>query len=283
MSGVGAPARLAVSNIAWECHDDPAVLDLLRRQGVTGIEVAPPKIWPGWEGATPAAARAYRERLAGEGFAIPALQAILFGKSEPALFGSPLQRTALLDHLSLVADLAAALGAHAVVFGAPKLRNRGTLPEEAAFAVAVETFAAAGALFAARDTTLCFEPNPPQYGCTLGTTSDEAAQLVAAVASPGFCLHLDSAALVMADEDVPSAVRRHAAAARHAHASEPDLGTFAAPKVDHAGMARALAEGGYAGWLSIEMRQAAEDPSAALAQACAVVRAAYAPLLDAPA
>ena len=49
--------RFAVSNIAWDRHDDPEVLALLRAHGVTGIEVAPPKVWPGWDGATPEAVK----------------------------------------------------------------------------------------------------------------------------------------------------------------------------------------------------------------------------------
>lgn len=78
--------RLAVSNIAWQPADQAAILPLLRDRGVTGIEVAPTKLWPDWQGATPAAAAAYRERLADQGFAVPALQAILFGKPDCTLF-----------------------------------------------------------------------------------------------------------------------------------------------------------------------------------------------------
>ena len=39
-------ARLAVSNIAWEPHEDDAVAEVLRREGVTGVEIAPTKWRP---------------------------------------------------------------------------------------------------------------------------------------------------------------------------------------------------------------------------------------------
>ena len=73
---------LCISNIAWKTHDDPAVLASLRDAGVRGIEVAPTKIWPKWQGAGAAAATAYRRRMDDAGFALPALQAILFDRPE---------------------------------------------------------------------------------------------------------------------------------------------------------------------------------------------------------
>jgi len=38
-----------VSNIAWNRHDDPAVFDVLKRYGVSGIEIAPSKICQTWK------------------------------------------------------------------------------------------------------------------------------------------------------------------------------------------------------------------------------------------
>ena len=57
--------RLAVSNIAWPAEDDPAAYGILRDAGVRGLEIAPTRIWPGWEGAVPAAARRLRRELEG--------------------------------------------------------------------------------------------------------------------------------------------------------------------------------------------------------------------------
>ena len=37
--------KLAISNIAWDREDDPMIAEILRDCNVTGIEVAPSKIW----------------------------------------------------------------------------------------------------------------------------------------------------------------------------------------------------------------------------------------------
>jgi D-psicose/D-tagatose/L-ribulose 3-epimerase len=269
---------LAVSNIAWTNPEDPAILEILRRQGVAGIEIAPTKIWPSWKGATPEAARALRRSVSDFGFQIPSMQAILFDQPDCQLFGDKRQRTAFIDHIRFTADLAAEMCASVMVFGAPKNRARNGIPAQEAFKIAVETFGVVGDECAMRGTACCIEPNPPMYGCDFVTTSPEGLALVEAVSSGGFGLHLDAAAMFLAGEDGPTAVRRCAAALCHFHASEPQLGTFDSPTIGHAALSEALLEIGYPGWISIEMRPS-QDEAAAVSRACEFVRENYGPLL----
>src|SRR5215813_6381028 len=263
--------RLAVSNIAWNDADEPTVFTLLRQHGVTGIEVAPTRLWPDWSGATPAAARAARTRFADAGFEVPSFQAILFGKPELGLFADPL---AFVDHISRVADLAAELGAHRLVYGAPKSRDRGSLSEAAAVTRAVDVFRLAAAACAARDTMLCIEPNPPAYGCNFVTNSSEGLALVRAVDAPGFGLHLDAAGMVMAGEDPLAALVAARSHLHHVHASEPHLAPLAPASIDHARIGRTLRRIGYDGWVAVEMRRA-DDAVPALARAVDHARACY--------
>jgi len=263
--------KLAVSNIAWSDDEEAAVFALLRQRGVTAIEVAPTRLWPCWTGATTAAARAARARLADEGFEVPSFQAILFGKPDLNLFRDPV---AFGDHLRRVADLAAEFGAHALVLGAPRNRDRGSLSAAAAFAKATDFFRAMGAECAARDTVLCLEPNPPAYGCNFITTSAEGLALVRAVASPGFALHLDAAGMVLADDDPAAAILMSRSALRHFHISEPHLAPIVPATIDHARIGRTLRRSGYDGWVAIEMRRT-DDSIAALARAVDQARACY--------
>lgn len=266
--------RLAASNIGWNRHDDSAVLTMLSAKGMAGIEVAPSKVWPNWEGATVPAARSYRLFLEDQGFVVPALQAIVFGHPELTVFGSESARQELIDHLRYVADLANALAAKAMVLGAPKNRDAAGLDPADAFDRAVELFTVVAQEAATRDTSLCVEPNPPQYGCNFVTDSLSGVRLVEAVDLPGFALHLDAAAMHLAGEDGAKAIRRSSSVLRHFHASEPELGTFSAPVVDHAKNARALAAIGYRGWVSIEMRATSKSLDD-LAVACDCVRETY--------
>jgi len=247
--------RLSVSNIGWgSAPDDPAVLELLRDRGVEGIDVAPTRLWPGWEGASLASAEAWRAKLEDAGFVVPAAQSLLYQRPELTLFGDEAGRRALVEHIVWVASLLEALGGVSLVFGSPKLRDPGGMDPAAAFARARETFREIGDRVAELGTCLCIEPNPPVYGCTFVNTSAEGRALVEAVDSPGFGLHLDASGCRLAGEDPAQAVRDSVGWIQHMHASEPQLGSFEAPVVDHAGVGAALAEVGYDRWLSIEMR-----------------------------
>jgi len=266
--------RLAVSNIAWPVECDPAAYALLRDNGVRGLEVAPTRFWPGWEGASPTAARRKRRELEEEGLSVPALQSVTYDLPELMLFGSLESRNALVDHLERVADLAAELGARVLVFGAPRTRARGELDPVRADEIAVETFAEIGRRCATRGVVLGLEPNPPEYGCDFVTRSPEGLALVEAVASPGFGLHLDAAGLHLAGESPSEALPPTASVLRHFHASEPYLETFADPVVDHRAMAVALAAISYDGWISIEMRSG-KSPLQSLAEAVGRVSRLY--------
>ena len=64
--------RLAVSNIAWPAEHDSAAYALLREAGVTGLEVAPTRFWPGWEGAstTAMAGSSFRDSMTSDGICV---------------------------------------------------------------------------------------------------------------------------------------------------------------------------------------------------------------------
>ena len=246
--------QLSISNIAWESCDEEAILKLLKAKGVQGIEIAPTKIWPNWQDITSENLRRYRDKLHSQGFQIPALQAILFGYSDYKIFGSTLEQQNTLKHLRLVSDIAAELGAKVIVLGAPRNRDRGELDETQAFAIAIDFFQEIGEYCAAQNTCLCIEPNPPTYACNFITNSQEGSRLVRAVNSAGFGLHLDAAGMHLANENLESALRKNIDILHHFHISEPNLGNFAKPVVNHREIALTLRNLKYSNWVSIEMR-----------------------------
>lgn len=245
-------SRFAVSNIAWSRHDDPVVLSLLKRYGVAGIEVAPTKIWPGWIGATPENAADYRDHLLAQGFQIPALQAILFGKPDLNVF-DPLTHPAFLDHIKHVASLAQSLRARVLVFGAPKNRRRGEIPAQKAMEQASEFLGQLGEICLAHNCVLGIEPNPPAYQCDFVNTVSEAVDLVEMTGSPGVKLHLDSGATKMNTENLAEIIGQNSFV--HYHISEPGLARIGTGEVDHKTALSALKDKGYDRWISVEMRQ----------------------------
>lgn len=257
--------KLAMSSIAWEPPEDEAVARILREHGFAGVELAPTKIFPRPDAADEPAMTACREAWSRRGLPIVALQALLFGHPELTVFGDARPRT--LEYLTGVARLGGRLGAGALVFGSPRNRARGSLPERDAWPAAVEFFRALGTAAARAGTCVCIEPNPPRYGADFIVDSEEALRLVEEVASPGFGLHLDAACALLAGEDFPARLRASAHVLRHVHLSEPDLAPVrAGGSVDLPAIAAALRDIGYAGWVSVEMKPAGLEAVSAAAR-----------------
>jgi sugar phosphate isomerase/epimerase len=258
--------------IAWDDADQAELLRVLGAAGVRGIEIAPTKLWPGGVGATPAAAARARDALADDGFSVPALQSILFGRPDLHLFGEP---SGLVAHIGQVAALAGALGAGLMVFGSPRNRLRGDLAPAEAMRRAADVFRDIGAVCEAAGTTLGIEANPAEYGGDFLLTWREAAELVALVDHPGIRLHLDAACTMMSGDDPVNAARACAGLIGHFHVSAPRLEPVEEQNgIDHAGIAAALRAGGYNGWISIEMRRT-DTPVPSVRQAVEYARRFY--------
>ncbi|WP_455206797.1 sugar phosphate isomerase/epimerase family protein [Kaarinaea lacus] len=244
--------KLAISNIAWETHDDQELWEQFQEMKVTGIEVAPTKIWPNWAGASDKAAQQYGEKLLAAGFRVPAMQAILFNKPELQLFKKETHKK-FLEHMKLVADLASAMGAKVLVFGAPKNRRRGQLSVSDATAIAIELLQKAGEICQQRNCCLGIEHNPVEYGCDFVTNVADARDLVDRVNHPGIQLHIDSAGVHMCGGDCETIIKQ-AGSFAHFHISEPMLEPLVNKSVDHNKFNHALMAVGYDGWVSIEMK-----------------------------
>lgn len=267
--------RLAISSLAWEPADDSMVRALLSARGVQGVELAPLKYWPAYTAATPSTLAAYRGEWADVGIAIVALQGILFGHPELRLFGTPVEQAGFIQHLARTAEVASALGATAIVLGAPRNRLRGALSEDEAIERAVPVLRRVGQSVGERGCVLCVEPTPLRYGGDFGRSVDEVSTLVDAVDHPGVALHLDAGAVAIVGE-TDGVVRAAARRARHFHASEIDLLPLGAGTVDHRRVAGLLRQGGYAHWCSLEMRTVpAELRRPTLESALDVAKLAY--------
>jgi sugar phosphate isomerase/epimerase len=246
--------RLAISNIAWPAGADAEVLPLLREHGVGGVELAPTKMWPRPLEATPADVAGCRSWWESRGLPVVALQALLFGRPDLALFGTQQVRQSAAEYLEGIITLAARLGARALVFGSPANRKRGLLNAGAARELAVPFFRRLGDVAARQGVCLCVEPNPPDYGCDWITTAAEAVELVDAVGSDGFGLHLDTAAMHLVG-DSAAAITAAGGRTRHFHISAPHLQGVPGDGVAYGEFARALGGQGYDGWVSVEMAE----------------------------
>ena len=268
--------KLAISNIAWEPAYDDEVARVMQDLGVTGLEVAPTRRWERPAEASREEAIEYREWWAARGIEIVAMQALLYGRPELLVFGDPAARRATLDHLAGIFRLAGWLGAGALVFGSPRNRRVDALPADAVMDSAVGFFGEAGRLAAANGVRLCIEPNPAEYECNFVTRAAEGAELVRAVGSPGFALHLDAGGMTLSGEDPETTVAESAPWMCHFHISEPFLAPVGEGPVAHRAFAAALLAAEYGGWRSIEMRPATDrTPSEQVRGALSFAQAMY--------
>ena len=248
--------RLAVSNLAWPRAEDEAVADLFVALGVTGIEVAPTKVWPNPLTASQDEIDAYRTFWNDRGIQIVAAQALLFGRPDLTLFESADVRSQTICYLSDLISRCTRLGAGRLVFGSPKNRRVGATPPPEVRRIAVDVFRQLGDVAAKAGVCVVLEANPPEYGADFITRAADAIELVDLVNHPGFQLHLDTGCMTLAADPITTTISVGFPSLRHFHISEPNLdppGTSG--RVDHAGFAGELSRRGYGEWVSLEMRE----------------------------
>ena len=268
--------RLAVSNIAWEVAEDEQVAELLRAHQVDAIDIAPGKYFPEPAVADAADIRRLRAWWADRGMEITGMQALLFGTSGLNMFGDPGVQTAMIDRLEAVCRIGAGLGATRLVFGSPKNRDRQSLTDEEALAMATEFFRRLGDIAANHATIICLEPNPVAYGCNFMLNTDEAARIVRLVDHPAIRLQLDTGALALNQEDPERTIAAHGELIGHAHASEPHLVVLGDGDARHADAARALKRHAPVDLVSIEMVASKSEPHlAAIERAVSVADRYY--------
>lgn len=251
--------KLAISNIAWSATEEDTVAGVMQAMKITGVEIAPTKIWPSPLAAGDAEIRDYREFWGSRGIQIVAMQALLFGRSDLTIFEQEQKRRETFAHLSGMIGLGAKLGAKVLVFGSPKNRKVGDLDQAEIERIAVPFFHGLGELALECGVTFCIEPNPTAYDADFITTSAQGLDLVRKVDSQGFGLHLDAAGMTLSQEPIESAVATSLPSLRHFHISDPYLEEIGTGGVRHDLFAKVLAAGHYKNWVSIEMKAQSSD------------------------
>ncbi len=240
--------KLAVSQIAFDAGVENEALAMLQQAGYTGLEIAPPRVAGPQPYDKPAEAAVFAGRMMDEyGLHLCSMQSIWFGQAG-SMFGA--ERAFLLDYTKSAIRFAKAAGIPSLVFGCPKNRN---LPAGVPDTEAESFFRELGDYAAAHETCLSLEANPALYGTNLMNRTAEALAMARRVHSPGCRVNLDFGTLV-ANGESPASLRGHVGEIQHVHISEPNLLPIE-KRPEHAELAEILRQEGYAGYVSIEMRQ----------------------------
>lgn len=265
---------VAVSHIAWSPQQEETILPEIRSWGIFAIELAPVRTFGDPRTATERDVREKSAWYLDHGCPVGSFQALLFGAESVALFEDADSRERMKEWLIAVGRVAGWCGAGPMVFGSPKNRLKGALSDEQARKIAVPFFREVGDACASFGSCLVMEANPEAYGADFCTRLDQAAELVTAVDSPGFRLHVDAGGLALSGEDFVPVVRQSASLIAHVHASQPNLVDWSEPHPVHATLARVLREIEYENSIAIEMRMQ-EDVKGSVQTAIEQVRKIY--------
>lgn len=260
--------NIAISNLAWKFIDEAKVLNLLKKSGISTIEIAPTKIWPDPDRVSPNTVRKYRHDLLAQGFTMVAMQSLLFGHPELTIFETNRQRDNTLRYLEKIVVLAEHLGITKLVFGSPKNRRISQLKQD--YPVAINFFKRLATISAEHNVTMCLEPNPEVYGANFILNTDEALELISEVNHQCFRLNLDTGILSLNNESYQSAFRKSIVHLSHIHISAPKLSVITSSEFDHIGAGALLKELNYKGSVSIEMLEGND-----ISQSLAIVQNAY--------
>ena len=256
--------QLSISNIAWERDEEPQIAELLRRLGVTAVDVAPGKYFPDVAVALDADIRKVRNWWEERDISIYGMQSLLFGTKGLNVFGDTDSQERLLQHLAHVCRVAGGLGAKRLVFGSPKNRDRSGLGDKEADAIALHFFGRLGDIARGHGVVITLEPNPVCYGTNWVIATKEAYAFVKELGNPGIAMQLDTGTVITNSEGTAefSEVKDTVG---HVHLSEPGLLPLCLAPDKHNGVLRAAA-GIAPGTVTIEMLTKGQGDTAELGE-----------------
>ena len=241
--------KLSISNIAWKQEQDIEVYQLMKEYGFTGLEIAPTRIFLERPYEQLEKAKRWAEDLKSRyGFDVPSMQSIWFGRSEK-LFGTVEEREALVSYTKMAVDFAESVGCRNLVFGCPKNRIKS---EEASEDIAVEFFKTVGDYASTKNIKIGIEANPEIYGTNYLNATEQAIRLIKMVGLSGVGLNLDFGTIIHNGENL-DIVAENISLISHVHISEPNLAEIQ-HRPQHKELARLLKNGGYNGFVSVEMK-----------------------------
>ncbi|HYV36226.1 MAG TPA: sugar phosphate isomerase/epimerase family protein [Gemmataceae bacterium] len=253
--------RYAICNETFEGADHGEICRTVAGLGYQGLEVAPFTLAPRITDVSADRRRTLRRQAEDSGLKIIGLHWLL-AKTEGFHLNSAeaAVRKMTADYLCELARCCHDLGGDLMVFGSPAQRRiPAGASRDQAMSWAADTFRQAAPVFAECGVKLCIEPLSPVEADFINTI-DDALELMGRIDHPSFTLHLDVKAMSTEKVATPELVKRHAAEAGHFHANDANRRGPGFGSTDFKPIFQALKDGGYKGWVSVEVFDYTPDP-----------------------
>jgi sugar phosphate isomerase/epimerase len=246
--------KYAICNETFEGTSHRDGLELAKKLGYTGVEVAPFTLGLDAREIPKQTRREYRAMVEDLGMSIVGLHWLLAKTQGFHLTTDDRSvRNKTADYFKCLIELCSDLGGNVMVLGSPLQRNFSPpMTHEQAMANAVEVIKQFTEQLESAQVRLAIEPLGPQEGNFLNHAS-EARAMILAIDSPSVRLHLDVKAMSSEGPPIDQIVRENSDWVIHFHANDPNKLGPGMGQVDQGPIFKALKEIGYRGWVSVEV------------------------------
>lgn len=215
--------EILISSIAWDSEIDKDVIPILKRHGISKVDLVPAKYFSDRLNVTKEEILKVKKYWADLGFSIFGFQSLFFKEEPMNLFGPKEVQDKMLKLLERLSYIGNILEASYLVFGSPRNRDRSGLSDVETDLIAKDFFYKLGELSKQHGTIFCLEPNPPVYGANYFTTTQETAQFVRDLNHPNIKLQIDTGAMEINQEDPLSLLREYHKEVGHIHLSTDQI------------------------------------------------------------
>jgi sugar phosphate isomerase/epimerase len=266
--------KLAISNIAWYPKQIDSFIQFISDLGCDGVELAASMIWDEPVLSSPVERRAVQKKISDAGLQCTGIHALLFTHPEMVLFGSQNVRLSMADYLTKMMDVCSDLGGDVLIYGSPKNRMKGYLPDEKAHKIALDFFREMDIQAKKRGVIFCLEPLAKNETDFLNSLT-EAEMYIYEAGSGGLGLNIDMSALKDTSEYQDGRLSSFFDRANHVHINDPGLMPPGSTGLDHTFLSSSLRNSKYSKFISIEMRRIDNDVEGSVRKAIDYVRTMY--------
>lgn len=252
--------RLAISNLAWDVHEDAAIATLLSSCEVDAIDIIPSKYFPDPIKTTDSDIASIKNWWSERGIQVTGMQSLLFGTTDLNVFSAPSLQGQMLHYLEAICRIGAGLGAKRLVFGSPKNRNRTGLSDQEAIDQGIYFFRRLGDIASKYGVLICLEANPTCYGANFMINNAETASIVKLIDHAAIRMQIDTGILTINEEDPFAVLQNYSPLIGHIHLSEPNLLPLGDGEANHTQIAEALEKYLPRHVVSIEMLATKNEP-----------------------
>ena len=165
---ISKPNMMSVSNMAWETWNDKHAIFLMKRYGISNVEIIPTK-YSTWQDIFQNPT--FHQEFIRNGISIHALQSVLYGINGDFINN----QSEIIEHMDKVMLLCEKIRAKVVVIGAADKRNA-----QSGISVLQSENIISNVLNSIKnnDIKICLQPVSKDYGCTIGNNIESCNRII---------------------------------------------------------------------------------------------------------